>query len=1044
MPRIGDGVDDKGEGAVQHFTINVALPPVFNHAPVIASQPELAAWRGEAYRYQAAASDPDGDTLTYRLIQPPSGMTINANSGLLSWTPSSSAALGEHTVQIVVEDGKGGTATQIFAITLNAQPNRLPHITSAVSKFYYNVGETFTYNATATDPDAGETLTWSIDQESFDKGFRFNGSTGASRVLSWTAAEPGYHTVTVTVTDSQGASCEQTFTLLALPPEAGMVQNRPPYSINNSSNPGYPQKTRIALGETHVYTFLTADPDNHAILVTVDEATFMAGGRMEGNTLSWTPDAVGEYAITLTATDALGAKVTQGYVLVVEEPSGFAVPEAPWFTSVPDIIHAARGETVRFQLEAADPGGGAVRFELPPGAYPPNVLSIAGSELTVNTNVNIGYSGAIPVRAVNNEGAFYTHFIHVSIFDPASTSRSLFGMVGHAYEFPLPPALAGLTPAVDANWASRGVRVEDGLLVWTPAAAGAYSGSIPFRNAGGAIQGYLALSLTAHNDPSAAAGISAPVITSVPPDPRVESIGGSGIVFEYQVEAYDPQGGALSYSVNAASADGSYISFTNGLLRFNVSNVWQPRTFYLEVVVRNSQGGEARQLAPVTVLPPASNHPPRIINSPGSTTASPLVLEARRGTFNHSFSVSDPDGAFLGDALTYSLDAASLAKGMTLSDATLRWSPQDADAGSHEVTFTAADRFGGVATQTFLLHVVEHSNQPPSITSQPTAFVALGGAYAYAVVASDPNGDPVSLELLEGPEGAWMDGGTLCWTPTAAGKYAFRLAARDSHGGGMRQAWTVIAGHPDRGANQPAGFLNRPESHAVAGREYTWAIEAEDPDGGPVDLVLEDKWLDRGMIIEDGVLRWTPAHPGAYSVAVSALDAHGSGETMTFTIRVLPREALNREPSIASTPSLLAVVGCDYAYQVEASDPDGDTLAYALRNAPLGMEIDRQTGLLTWRPGLPGLDAVEVAVSDGLYTVTRGSRSLLRSTPLRKSSPRPAPSLGWARNTPTRSRPLTPTAMKSCTAWKTLPRAWPLTRPRGIWPGRRSPWARMR
>lgn len=55
-----------------------------------------------------------------------------------------------------------------------------------------------------------------------------------------------------------------------------------------------------------------------------------------------------------------------------------------------------------------------------------------------------------------------------------------------------------------------------------------------------------------------------------------------------------------------------------------------------------------------------------------------------------------------------------------------------------------------------------------------------------------------------------------------------------------------------------------------------------------------------------------------------------------------------------------------YTYQVQASDLDGDLLNYSLQTAPVGMQINAATGLITWNPGVDkvGLHPVTVKVAD--------------------------------------------------------------------------------
>jgi len=52
---------------------------------------------------------------------------------------------------------------------------------------------------------------------------------------------------------------------------------------------------------------------------------------------------------------------------------------------------------------------------------------------------------------------------------------------------------------------------------------------------------------------------------------------------------------------------------------------------------------------------------------------------------------------------------------------------------------------------------------------------------------------------------------------------------------------------------------------------------------------------------------------------------------------------------------------------VNAYDPNGDTLTYALVDAPTGMSMTAE-GVISWRPSLVGNYAVSVSVSDGINT----------------------------------------------------------------------------
>jgi hypothetical protein len=73
----------------------------------------------------------------------------------------------------------------------------------------------------------------------------------------------------------------------------------------------------------------------------------------------------------------------------------------------------------------------------------------------------------------------------------------------------------------------------------------------------------------------------------------------------------------------------------------------------------------------------------------------------------------------------------------------------------------------------------------------------------------------------------------------------------------------------------------------------------------------------------------------------------------------------NHAPVITSSPITAAGLNFPYSYDVEATDPEGDSLLYLLTTSPAGMDIDPVSGLITWTPDTLGDFPVEVDVSDG-------------------------------------------------------------------------------
>jgi len=88
-----------------------------NRPPEITSEAVTTATVGVAYTYDVDATDPNaGDVLTYSLTTEPSGMLIDEDNGVITWTPDTA---GDFPVTVEVSDEGGLSDTQDFTITVS-------------------------------------------------------------------------------------------------------------------------------------------------------------------------------------------------------------------------------------------------------------------------------------------------------------------------------------------------------------------------------------------------------------------------------------------------------------------------------------------------------------------------------------------------------------------------------------------------------------------------------------------------------------------------------------------------------------------------------------------------------------------------------------------------------------------------------------------------------------------------------------------------------------------------------------------------------------
>ncbi|MBM4160894.1 MAG: T9SS type A sorting domain-containing protein [Ignavibacteria bacterium] len=176
------------------FSIGIPTrPPAFTAAPTTASVNE-----GSALSLQYTATPQDvGETITYSLVSPPTGASINSSTGAFTWTPTYAQA-GNYTITVSATDGEFTTTTTTAVTVVNV--NRKPAF-AAVSAQTITDKDTLKLTLSATDPD-GDALTYSF--VSINPAASANPTVTAAGALTW---KPSFadasltYAISVAVTD---------------------------------------------------------------------------------------------------------------------------------------------------------------------------------------------------------------------------------------------------------------------------------------------------------------------------------------------------------------------------------------------------------------------------------------------------------------------------------------------------------------------------------------------------------------------------------------------------------------------------------------------------------------------------------------------------------------------------------------------------------------------------------------------------------------------------------------------------------------------------
>jgi hypothetical protein len=180
-------VDPLGAETPQNFTLAVSE---LNLAPVITSVPITFAKTTEPYIYNVTAFDPEKKTVQFSFSEPqPSGMTIDAASGAVRWSPTNSQ-IGNVRVAVRATDPGGAFDTQAFNLKVFDPSNDL-QIISPTGAPSIRIGQTLTLPLQANYTGAGFSVNPALT----------NGSiAGSNFTFNPTSDQEGVQTITFKAT----------------------------------------------------------------------------------------------------------------------------------------------------------------------------------------------------------------------------------------------------------------------------------------------------------------------------------------------------------------------------------------------------------------------------------------------------------------------------------------------------------------------------------------------------------------------------------------------------------------------------------------------------------------------------------------------------------------------------------------------------------------------------------------------------------------------------------------------------------------------------
>ena len=788
------------------------------------------------------ATDPDpGDTLTYSLEgTDAAAFDIDAASGqLLTKTSLDYETRSGYSVTVVARDDDNADASIEVTIAVT-DANDPPSFdsTSTTRSVAENTepGQPIGDPVQATDPDPGDTLTYSLegtDAAAFD----IDAATG--QLLTMAPLDYGTrssYSVTVVARDTDDASDSIEVTIAVIdtndPPSFDSTSTT--RSVAENTEPGQPigdpvQATDPDPGDTLTYSLEGTD----AAAFDIDAAS--------GQLLTMAPldyETKSSYSVTVVARDDDNADASIEVTIAVTDAN-----DSPSFDSTSTIRRVAEstdpGRPIGDPVQATDPDpGDALTYSLEGTDAPEFDIDAASGQLLTSAPLDHEARSSYSVMVVADDGQGATASIEVAIlvtdandppsFDPTDNMRSVAENaepgqpIGDPVQSTDPDPGDTLTYSLGgADAAAFDIDAASGqLLTMAPLdyeTKSSYSVTVVARdddNADASIE--VTIAVTDAND--------SPSFDSTSTIRRVAESTDPGRPIGDPVQATDPDpGDALTYSLEGTDAPEFDIDAASGQLLTSAPLDHEARSSYSVMVVADDGQGATASIE-VAILVTDANDPPSF--DPTDNMRSVAENAEPGQPIGDPVQSTDPDP---GDTLTYSLggtDAAAFdidaATGQLLTSA-----PLDHEArSSYSVTVVAEDDDGATASIEVAILVTDANDSPSFDSTSTIRRVAEstdpGRPIGDPVQATDPDPGDALTYSLEGTDAPEFDidaaSGQLLTSAPPRPRGTVELLG---HGGGGRRSrrHRLHRGrHPGDRRERPA--LVRPHrQHAQRGRE---------------------------------------------------------------------------------------------------------------------------------------------------------------------------------------------------------------------------------
>ncbi len=788
-----------------------------------------------------------------------------------------------------------------------------------------------------------------------------------SKMLAQGQLFPGTNTGIVTVAFYTPAESRFTYDLVLvgdinLPPEITSVP-----------------KVSAFEGEDYRYQLAALDPDGDLLtyrIVSGPEDMLISGSGL----VEWQPTTtnIGTYPVSLMVTDPFGRSSLQTWLLSVQTAP---TNRPPLLESIP-VLTASVGAPYNYTVTASDVDGDELLFSIEDG---PDELFIDPESGVITWSPRADQVGSQQLRILVDDGHGGTAIqsFQIAVLSMAGNTSPVIAETEFSFSATANVNFRHLVRGIDADGDTLTCEIitaphwmeidsDSGLMSGTPLIAQAGNQSATVRvsdGRGGTVEATYEINVIDVTP----GGISGTIFSDTDGDGVRDS--GESAVSGWTVYVDVNQNGAADLDEPTAT------SALTG--EYSIPEL-TPGSYSLEIL---PQAGWVRTLPlPRTVLveiTPGQMTPAQDFGVIAATrdfagpTVTPVVqlnVYAGQKILHHVNAVS-PDGLPLTYSLAYGPDGVAVDSRTGI----VSWTPDS--LGSFTLGVIVNDGYGHVAGQVVYVSVAQRF-VPPTITSEPAMPAVAGWTFQYQVEAQDfVDGTNLTYSISQGSFDLQIDAqtGKMTWDVPSDFEGAVTFTVTASNSVGLTATQQITLPVVKAITNQPPTVLSDPPTVAYRNVDFEYRVVAVDIEGSVLTYDFAGT-QPAGMEISDiGLIQWHPEQIGTYSFTVEISDGQGGVTQFPVTLDVVEVTTII-VPEIMPVSPGRALVYHPYQYQVWVQDTSATPILYSLETAPIGMQINPVTGLITFtaQPYQIGDRSFRVQATNG----TTGSSAMTFTLPV--------------------------------------------------------------